>query len=455
MKIIKQLCFLLLLSLISTSMLAQIDDEQYYDSLLYETITPPNPVYLPVIGAGIGVINFYGELNNNDKGLMLGAPAFKFNVSTFLDRQKHMFRANFFLIFGTIYGEKRSTTDLASNINFKSDIVDFGLNIHYDFKPFFRTSPFRPFVSLGIENVQFNSKGDLMNQEGVSYNYWTDGTIRNAPEPNPNAEFMHRDYKYESDLRDLDLYGLGNYMQSTLAIPFEVGLDYQITDRLNLRVAHSWHYTFSDNIDNVSKSNKTGGIVGNKSNDMFTFTSFSMHFDLFSGDRAITVKNMFADVDFNDYELFSDEDFDQVLDLDDQCPGTPLGVAVDTITGCPLDDDKDGVPNYLDKEIHSKQGAMVDENGVELNTDAYASQLSQEAILRKDVDMFLLMHRAQSKYGRKTDKPIPSKFKTVDSDGDNYISFEELLKSIDDYFDFSTNFTSKDIYELQDYFFEQ
>lgn len=454
MKIITRICLLLLLSSVSISTFAQIDDEEYYDSLLYETITPINPVYLPVIGVGTGVLNFYGELNNNDKGFLLGAPAVKLNVSTYIDR-KHLFRGNFFLIFGSLYGERRSNTDPRWNLNFKSDIVDFGLNLHYDFQPFFRTSPIRPFVSLGIENVQFSSKGDLMNGEGVNYNYWSDGTIRNAPEPTPNAQIIHRDYKYESDLRDLDLYGLGDYMQSTLAIPFEVGIDYKVTDRLNLRLSHSWHYTFSDNIDNVSKNNKTGGIIGNKNNDMFTFTSVSMHFDLFSPERAIIVKNMFRDVEFSDYELFSDEDFDGVLDLDDQCPGTPLGVAVDSISGCPLDDDKDGVPNYLDKEVHSKIGAIVDENGIELNTEAYAAQLSQEAIRRKDVDMFLLMHRAQSKYGRRTDKPIPAKFKSVDADGDNYISFDELLKSIDDYFDFSTNFTSKDIYELQDYFFEQ
>ena len=35
-------------------------------------------------------------------------------------------------------------------------------------------------------------------------------------------------------------------------------------------------------------------------------------------------------------------------DSRDKCPGTPAGVAVDK-DGCPLDSDKDGVPDYLDK----------------------------------------------------------------------------------------------------------
>ena len=51
--------------------------------------------------------------------------------------------------------------------------------------------------------------------------------------------------------------------------------------------------------------------------------------------------------------------------------------------------------------------------------------------------------------------PLPAKFKSVDLDGDGYISFDELLKAIDDYFDFSSTLSSKEIYELQDFFFEQ
>ena len=81
--------------------------------------------------------------------------------------------------------------------------------------------------------------------------------------------------------------------------------------------------------------------------------------------------------------------------------------------------------------------------------------LNRDAINRKDVDVFLLMHRAQSRYRGKSSIPIPPKFKSVDADGDGYISFDELLKSIDNFFDFSSDFSSKDIYELQDFFFEQ
>ncbi len=43
-----------------------------------------------------------------------------------------------------------------------------------------------------------------------------------------------------------------------------------------------------------------------------------------------------------------DEDKDLIPDLVDKCPGTPAGISVD-LTGCPVDKDKDGIPDYQDK----------------------------------------------------------------------------------------------------------
>jgi hypothetical protein len=453
MKFLKLYLFIAFVSL-SVSLFGQ-DDEAYYDSLLLRTVENVNFSYKPVIGIGIGVMNFYGEVSNNTHNTNLGSPAFKINVATFLDKN-HYFKANFTLLKGTVSGDHRSLTDTAWNLNFKSDIIAFGINVHYDFRNVIKTSPLRPFVSLGIENIQFNSKTDLKDAEGNYYNYWSDGSIHSVPESekgSSNDKILTRDYNYETDLSSMYRYGLGNYSQSTFSLPLEIGLDYAVTNRINFRVAQSWHYTFSDLIDNVSSKNKTG-IKGKAGNDMFTYSYFSFHWDLFSEDKYITVRDMFADVDNFDYTMFADEDNDMVKDFMDQCPGTPFNVKVDS-TGCPLDADKDGVPDYLDKEPNSRPGVMVDDDGVEISAESLAQKTNTEAIKRSDVETFLLMHRAQSKGWHKSDKPLPPKFKSVDTDGDNYISFDELLKAIDDYFDFSSELKANDVYELQDFFFEQ
>lgn len=60
-----------------------------------------------------------------------------------------------------------------------------------------------------------------------------------------------------------------------------------------------------------------------------------------------------------------DEDGDGVLDADDACPRTPLGVPVNA-EGCANDNDGDGVPDYLDKCPETPLGNVVDTDGCSL-----------------------------------------------------------------------------------------
>ncbi|MBB3232981.1 OmpA family protein [Halomonas stenophila] len=59
-----------------------------------------------------------------------------------------------------------------------------------------------------------------------------------------------------------------------------------------------------------------------------------------------------------------DTDGDGVIDANDQCPGTPAGVAVDAV-GCPLDSDGDGVPDFQDQCPGTPAGAEVNALGCE------------------------------------------------------------------------------------------
>jgi OOP family OmpA-OmpF porin len=63
-----------------------------------------------------------------------------------------------------------------------------------------------------------------------------------------------------------------------------------------------------------------------------------------------------------------DADADSVYDKEDQCPGTPLGVQVDSV-GCPLDGDKDGVADYLDQCLSTPEGEEVNAVGCSLDGD--------------------------------------------------------------------------------------
>ena len=59
-----------------------------------------------------------------------------------------------------------------------------------------------------------------------------------------------------------------------------------------------------------------------------------------------------------------DSDGDGVYDANDQCPGTPAGVAVDAV-GCPLDSDNDGVPDFQDQCPGTPAGVEVNSLGCE------------------------------------------------------------------------------------------
>ena len=347
------------------------------------------------------------------------------------------------------------------NLNFRSNILSFGFNIHYSFKPWLKNKFFEPFVSLGIETLQFDTKADysyVLNGKNGRYYYWTDGTIRDAPQDvNPFANIVPRSFVYDTDLRRKNQSGLGNYSQFTVAFPIDIGIDFKVSNRVSLRAATSLHYALTNSIDDLSsKANnpKIPDYKGSSRHNMFTYSYLSIHFDIFSSDLLITEELLSADFEM-DIAFYDDEDGDFVFDGWDECPDTPMGWPVDSI-GCPFDTDGDGVPDEIDLEPNSRPGAIVDEYGVEITEEAFFEHLnSMVAIRRSEVTAFLLMQRAHGKMRRTEPLPIPDKFRRLDTNNDRYISFEEYMKAINDFFDGNSTYTPNDLRELNDFFFDQ
>ena len=100
-----------------------------------------------------------------------------------------------------------------------------------------------------------------------------------------------------------------------------------------------------------------------------------------------------------------DSDGDGVFDAADQCPDTPLGVAVDA-HGCPLDSDKDGVLDYLDKCPGTPLGAPVDSQGCPLDSDGDG--------------VFDYLDRCP---GTPAGAPVDNKGCPLDSDGDGVFDY--------------------------------
>jgi hypothetical protein len=428
----------------------ELDD---YDELLQRVDTIENPVYKPVVSVGYGVMNFFGDVRSSSRLPIVGNPAMKMNLTTFIDNRQH-FAINFYFLAGTLTGDQRSFRDFSQNLNFSSTIYSIGLSARYEFGHLFSSEmKFRPYLSLGVEQLNFNTKGDLFGAGGARYHYWPDGTIRNLPDTETGAALpLVRDYVYETDLRSWERneYDLGDYNPRSVAIPLELGFSLKISQRFFISLGTEYHYTFTDFIDNVSYEGTH--VQGRKGNDGFLFTHATVHFDLFSDPATRTVDLLYADVEL-DPVYFADEDGDFVLDFADRCPGTPYGVVVDSL-GCPLDSDNDGVPDYLDKEPGTPEGEWVDEDGVTLSEEDFISGLQrEEALKREDLDAYMAM--VDAKFRERSVTEIPERFVQIDTDGDGYISFEELLRIIDDYFDFKVDLSLDELRQVNDFFFSQ
>jgi hypothetical protein len=432
------------------------------EDLLYQEVDNLNPVYKPVMGFGIGAFNYFGDIQDPGQNPLNGTLGYKVNVATFVDNKQYI-RANFFFMLGKLSGNERSYLNADRNMNFSSDIMVFGVNLNYDFDNFYKTyRRVHPFISLGAELITFNSKTDSfrINTEGVReyYHYWPDGTIRNreytlASLDDPELRLIERDYKYETTLRETD-WGMGDYPQYAFAIPIDFGLDFWISNRVLFRIGASYNFVFTDLIDHVSAKNTSGIIGDNNPYDNFLYTYVTMHLDLFSSKKTLAVQRLFADIEL-DLTLIGDEDNDGYMDGWDQCPDTPFGVETDT-TGCPLDNDYDGIPNYIDDEPYSRYGAYVDDRGVEIPEDDLIAMLDMSsAVSRQDIELYIRTPSSYSSYKNITTEEIPPKFKQVDSDDDGYISFDEILDEIDNFFDFNSNLSTEDIYELNNFFFAQ
>jgi cell division septation protein DedD len=326
-------------------------------------------IFKPTAGFGVGFLTFYGDIGSvsliNPNTPRIG---YTFIGST---RLNSFLDFHFHALFGKLEANERS---INRNLNFQSEIRSGGISVAYNFHHLLpKNRTIEPFISVGIESVEFLSKTDLFDARGNRYNYWSDGSIRSLPENHPNASnasFLQRDYVFETDIRESNFDGFGKYNERTFSVPVGAGVKFILSDDLELRIGTAMHFTSSNLIDGVTE-NSHSERKGSARNDRFLFSSFALSYRFTAKKKVRQLNNVqvdeshFDDVDFLALEM-ADTDGDGVRDMDDLCPDTPPGIPVDD-KGCPIDTDGDGVADYLDKELLTPKGNFVDRDGVILS----------------------------------------------------------------------------------------
>lgn len=344
---------------------------------LQESFTAPSTNKLklkPRLGLGMGTYMFIGDIGANEKGYHPGTAQMAFNLAvtnpltSFLDLRLYS-------IFGTVTINEYSSD---RNMNLRTQVRTGGVNLSYNFTNLISPrSHIQPYVTVGFESFEFLSKTDLYDANGEAYHYWSDGSIMNMPENDPNAANateLVRDYVYETDMRELDRDGFGKYAERNFAVPVGAGVQFLITDRFRGRIGTEMHYTLTDLVDNTT-SQSGGERAGNNRNDRFLYSSVAVNYDLNltpKGGEPIPFE-IFGEEDDPALAMIDmDSDKDGVHDLVDKCLGTPEGAPVDEF-GCPTDQDGDGFPDYRDEEPMSPHIA-VDFEGVAISDDELAQR---------------------------------------------------------------------------------
>ncbi len=403
---------------------------------------------MPSVGVHFGTLSYLGDIKGS-KGSSVYTywrPAY----GLYLEKKF----GNYFGVSSNLILGKVSKSQLDNNVfmNFETSIFNADVNLLLDFdngKIIHKSSLFTPFISVGLGFLSFNPKGDL-SANGVKYNHWSDGTLRDIAQTNTIADtsavILRRDYDYESVLKD----STNNYSKSTFTVPIRFGLKFEISKNIDVRISAAYILTFTDYLDNYA----TGG------NDKMLYTSFGVQYNFSEGEE-----NQYKDFDFSSLDK-EDSDGDGISDAKDVCQNTPKDVKVDN-KGCPLDEDKDGVPDYLDKEPNTPPGTLVNADGVTLTDEMIELQEKMKDSVEVKRTVFKAddlsqdeLDEIQRQYEEANGATplmtsVPDKYKSLDLNKDLYISAKEVTNAIDQFFDGKNNLSAKDLHDLINFYFDQ
>lgn len=395
--------------------------------------------------AGGGILTFNGDIG---KGKDVSAYTF-IRGGYYLNAEKRfakdMLGASFNMMFGKLAMGERSVI-VTRNNNFESKMTQFGLNLSFYLQNN-KGLPLIPYATTGFSYAMLKTFADRKYSGDSLYYYWKDGSIRNLPELPANiviSKHITRDYVYETPI--------DSAAKSTVILPVGFGLKMKLSRRLEANLGVTYHMTLSDGIDALKGKGK----------DKYLYSYFSATYNFIKESKD--PNEVKSNVDFATIDKL-DLDGDKVNDDDDQCPGTPKGVKVDS-KGCPLDGDSDGVPDYIDKEAGTKKGSLVDSDGKTVTDAMILEKAKQDSLSQGRVNTFMNAPSSESLKQVDSDiqknqavkggnSKIPPLFRSADTNKDGVIASSEITAVLDGFFDGTNDYTVERIHALIEYFFEQ
>jgi len=330
----------------------------------------PTMPFQPMFSFGTAYHSFQGDIMGPSANSLLGNMGYRAGMRLNISENVD---ASLLFSNTSLFEENRE-----DNTGFESNVDAIGLHFGYALNSVFKQSRISPYLTAGLKSLSFKT----LNKSNQSD--WTD-------------------------------------RESIIAIPLGLGLRLNISERIDLDATINYTIAVGD-IDKSAEENT----------DKFVSANFTIHYDLFTPKPKANIyfdDSYYADVNFKVMDV-EDEDGDLVADIDDYCPKTPIGVKVNQF-GCPLDTDNDGIPDYIDQEINTLEGAVVDENGVQLTDDKYRSMYSDYEAASREYANFYNENEIKRENYKTTDAYLIAKanaFNKAYNDGEVFDNTVEGLK---------------------------
>ena len=302
-------------------------------------------LYKPIVSLGIGTLSFFGDIgdtvpgkNNIKRSPFQGGFSYTLRlinpINEYLD-------VAFYAMFGNTTVKQNYQSALFPNgLIFNSTIKSGGITFNYNFNQFLKKGHIvEPYIHLGIESIEYNSQIDTDPTDEINFD--SDVSIFSQDQPT-------------------NKYALG--------IPLEIGVHVHVGNKLKFRVGTAMHFTSSDYLDGIYNSNNFPIGIGK---DNLLYNHIAVSYDFNAEKKDPPLDPLMDEVSMNLLlQDTIDSDGDNIVDHIDICAKTPPNTQVDAF-GCPVDDDRDGVPNSLDKELLTYEDVIVNKDGVTMTDDDF------------------------------------------------------------------------------------
>lgn len=261
------------------------------------------------ISAGAGGMSYYGDLSYKLSAARVSLPAYQFSIGRNISSSLALTLQG---TYGQISANDRAkdwkgrlqtgNMNFSRALNFQTDIRSANLLLSYRFNngnALSKHAAIGPYVYAGIGITDFTVYGDLYDESGQRYYYWSDNTIRNQAEQTADpdaAQIIEQDGKFETNLSILAAEQA--YPTTVWSIPAGLGVKMRISDRLSANLQAGASYAFSGFLDDVNgnyrddfsdaaqayASNPSGVLRNNRGNNkkdvyLTAFLSLGYHFN--------------------------------------------------------------------------------------------------------------------------------------------------------------------------------